>query len=30
LVGKERIYLCVSIGIPYEGWHYKLVAGVFY
>ena len=30
LEGKESIYLCVSIGIPYEGWHYKLVAGVFY
>jgi hypothetical protein len=30
LVDKDIIYLCVSIGIPYEGWHYKLVAGVFY
>ena len=27
---REDIYLCVSIGIPWEGWHYKLVAGVFY
>lgn len=30
MMGKDEIYLCVSIGIPYEGWHYKLVAGVFY
>jgi hypothetical protein len=27
---KKEIYLCVSIGIAWEGWHYKLVAGVFY
>lgn len=26
----DTIYLCVSIGIAWEGWHYKLVAGVFY
>jgi hypothetical protein len=26
----ERVHLCVSIGIAWEGWHYKLVAGVFY
>jgi len=30
LAHRERIYLCVSIGIAWEGWHYKLVAGVFY
>jgi hypothetical protein len=30
LPDEDPIYLCVSIGIPWEGWHYKLVAGVFY
>lgn len=24
----KRLYLCVSIGINFNGWHYKLVAGI--
>ncbi len=30
LMEIDQIYLCVSLGIPWEGWHYKLVAGIIY
>ncbi len=26
----NQIYVCVSLGIEWEGWYYKLVAGVVY
>lgn len=25
----SHFYLTLSLGVPYEGWHYKLIAGVF-
>jgi hypothetical protein len=28
LAGKEHVYLCISLTIPLEGKHHKLVAGV--
>jgi hypothetical protein len=28
LKGVSPIYLCVSLGIAWEDWHYKLVAGI--
>jgi hypothetical protein len=30
LMDRACVYLCVSLGIQWEGWHYKLVAGVIY
>ncbi len=30
LKGVQRVYLCLSIGIPWEGWYYKLVASIIY
>ena len=29
-IAEENVYICVSIGEPYEGYCYKLVAGVIY
>ena len=29
-IAEKDVYLCVSIGEPYEGYCYKLVAGVIY
>ena len=26
----KEIYLCLSISIAWEGWHFKLIAGIFY
>ncbi len=26
----QRVYMCLSIGIPWEGWYYKLVASIIY
>jgi len=28
LIGKNEIYLILSLGIIHNGWHYKLVAGI--
>jgi len=28
LLGKTHFYFTVSLGVVYEGWHYKLVAGI--
>ncbi len=25
----SHFYVTISLGVPYEGWHYKLIAGVF-
>jgi hypothetical protein len=30
LKGVNQVYLCVSLGIPWEGWYYKLAAGIMY
>lgn len=30
LSGIPQVYLCVSLGIMWEGWYYKLVAGIIY
>jgi len=30
LVGAAQVYLCLSLGIAWEGWHYKLIAGIIF